>query len=52
MKEYNEFKKGDSCLVKVAHLVEHCPMHQADAGLIPSRDTYLGCELDHQLGHV
>ena len=32
--------------------LEHCPVDQRVAGLIPSQDTYLGCRLCPSLGHM
>ena len=32
--------------------LEHCPVDQRVAGLIPSQDTYLGCRLYPSLGHM
>ena len=38
--------------MKELGLLEHWTAHQKVAGLIPGKDTYLGCRFNPQSGHV
>ena len=46
------FKRELIALVGWLNWLEHHPIHQKIAGLIPSQETYLGCVFDPMSGHI